>query len=119
MKKLLAMLLAMTMVMSMGLTVMADDGDQPTEPSDASSITITKTYKAANGGVSPAETFAFSALTCESVTDAAEGVTAADAPIPTIESVTYAAGDASADGTGTGTKTATITLPAITAFPSV
>ena len=116
MKKILAMLLAMTMVLSTGLTVMAADGDVP---AGVSSITITKTYKAANGGESPAETFTFSALTCDSVTDAAEGVTVADAPIPTIGSVTYAKGDATADGTGTGTKTATITLPAVSAFPSV
>ena len=112
MKKLIALLLAMTMVLGMGATVMAADGT--TEHQDVSSITITKTYKAPNGGQSPAETFGFSALSCESVTDAAEDVTKDNAPIPTIGEVTYAEGDATADGTGTGTKTATITLPTYT-----
>ena len=109
MKKVLAMLLAMTVILSMGATVMAAD-----EPTDVRTITITKTYKDANGGKSPAETFSFSALTCESVTDAAEGVTKDNAPVPTIGTVAYAEGNATADGTGTGTKTATISLPPYT-----
>ena len=117
MKKLIALLLAMTMVLGMGATVMAADGDQ--QPTDAGSVTITKIYKAPNGGVSPAETFSFSTLSCIEVKDAAEGVSIADAPIPTIEPVSYTKGEATTDGSGTGTKTAEITLPAVSAFPSV
>ena len=109
MKKLIALLLTMTMVLGMGATVMA--ADETTEHQDVSSITITKTYKAPNGGRSPAETFGFSALTCESVTDAAEDVTKDNAPIPTIGTVAFTEGEATAAGTE---KTATITLPTYT-----
>ena len=109
MKKLIALLLAVTMVLGMGATVMA--ADETTEHQDVSSITITKTYKAPNGGRSPAETFGFSALTCESVTDAAEDVTKDNAPIPTIGTVAFTEGEATAAGTE---KTATITLPTYT-----
>ena len=107
MKKLIALLLAMTMVLGMGATVMAADGDQQ----GVSTITITKTYKDKNGGKSPAETFGFSTLSCESVTDAAEDVTKDNAPIPTIGTVAFTEGEATAAGTE---KTATITLPTYT-----
>lgn len=117
MKKLIALLLAMTMVLGMGATVMAADGDQ--QPPDAGTVTITKIYKAPNGGVSPLETFTFSTLSCIEVTDVAAGVSIADAPIPTIVPVSYTEGEATTDGSGTGTKTAEITLPAVSAFPSV
>ena len=115
-RRLLAILLSAIMVMSFGVITMAAEGDTAADTTytDVSSITITKIYKAVNEGVSPAETFAFTELTCTSVTDAAEGVTTANAPVPTIGSIAYADGDATADGTGKGTKTATIALPEYT-----
>lgn len=107
MKKLMAMLLVLTMVLGLSMTAMADD----TTYEDASSITITKVFKDANGGNSPAETFSFSSLTCESVTDAAEGVTEANAPVPTIGSAAFTEGEATSEG---AEKEATITLPEYT-----
>ena len=107
MKKLMAMLLVLTMVLGLSMTAMAED----TTYKDVSSITITKVFKDANGGKSPAETFSFSSLTCESVTDAADGVTKDNAPVPTIGSVSFTEGEATSAGKE---KTATITLPTYT-----
>ena len=107
MKKLLAAFLTLALIMGMSLTAMADDPAYE----DASTAEIKKVYVAANEGVSPAETFSFTDLTCISVTDAAEDVTADNAPVPTIGSVAFAEGDATADG---AEKTATITLPKYT-----
>jgi len=113
MKKILAMILAMMLVLSMGVAF-ADD-DEPTTYTDQATITITKHYKNANGGVSPEETFTFSAFTPVSIAEnpAAEWPKKADETddLPTITSITYAEGDATTDGTGSGTKAATITLP--------
>lgn len=108
MKKVLAALLTLTMVLGMSFAVMA--ADDPTY-TDVSSITITKKYTASNGGVNPAETFTFSTLTCTSVTDAVAGVTTSNAPVPTIGSVAFTEGEATTAGTS---KTATITLPTYT-----
>ena len=107
MKKIVAMLLALTMVLGLSMTAMADD----TTYKDVSSITITKVFKDANGGKSPAETFSFTDLTCESVTDAAAGVTKDNAPIPTIGTVEFTEGEATSDG---AKEEATITLPTYT-----
>lgn len=107
MKKIVAMLLVLTMVLGLSMTAMAED----TTYEDDSSITITKVFKDVNGGNSPAETFSFSSLTCESVTDAAAGVTKDNAPVPTIGSVSFTEGEATSEG---AEKTATITLPTYT-----
>lgn len=110
MKKILA--LALALMLCLCSVAFADDATY----TDMSTVTITKKYTATNNGVSPAETFSFSALTCTGVVDGgvlADGtvITKDNAPVPTIGSITYAEGEATADGTGTGTKTATITLP--------
>ncbi len=108
MKKILAMILIMLLVL--GMTAAFADADTTT---DDKTVTITKTYKAVNGGVSPAEEFTFSDFT---EVDIKENPAATfPATKPTITSITYAEGAATADGTGTGTATATITLPTYTA----
>ena len=106
MKKLICVLLALIFVLSLGTMAFADDD------TDMGTVTLTKEYVLTNAGTtSPAETFTFSRLTCTSVADAADGVTTANAPEPTISSIAYSAGEA---GSATARKTATITLPEYT-----
>ena len=101
-KKLLSGALALGLAMSMGLTAFAATGD----------TTVKKIYKLTNANTtSPAETFSFSELKCYKVTNAASDVTVDDVPTPTISSATYAAGEATADGTGTGTEEVTFSIP--------
>lgn len=122
-KKLLALTLVLCMVFCLSVAVFAEGegGTTPTEPTtpgtntykDMETVTITKTYNLTNAGTtSPKETFSFSALTCESVTDAGVGVTKESAPVPTISSIEYTLGEA---GSANAKKTATITLPTYTA----
>ena len=111
MKRILSLALALVLVLSMSTVAFAaTDGE--TTYTDMSTVTLTKEYKLTNAGtISPAETFAFSALTCTRVTDAAAGVTTANAPVPTIANVSYAAGEA---GGASAKKNITITLPTYT-----
>lgn len=114
MKKFLALVMAMMMVLAMG-TVAFADGETTTTPTytDMSTVTLTKEYKLTNAGTtSPAETFSFSALTCTGIENAGVGVTVATAPVPTIGNVAYTQGEA---GSTTAKKTITITLPTYTA----
>ena len=111
MKKILSLALALVLVLSMGTVAFAAEGEETTY-TDMSTVTLTKEYKLTNTGTtSPAETFAFSALTCTNVTDAADGVTTANAPVPTIASVSYTAGEAGGEN---AKKNITITLPTYT-----
>lgn len=111
MKKFLSMMLALVLVLSMS-TIAFATGDEETTYTDMSTVTLTKEYKLTNDGtISPAETFAFSALTCTKVTDAADGVKTTNAPVPTIGSVSYTAGEAGGDS---AKKNITITLPEYT-----
>lgn len=111
MKKILSLALALVLVLSMS-TVAFATGSEETTHEDMSTVTLTKEYKLTNTGTtSPAETFAFSALTCTKVTDAADGVTTANAPVPTINNVSYTAGEA---GSESAKKNITITLPTYT-----
>ena len=111
MKKILSLALALVLVLSMSTVAFAAGGGETT-PTDMSTVTLTKEYKLSNAGTtSPAENFAFSALTCTSVTDAAAGVSTENAPVPTIDSVSYTAGEA---GGGNAKKDITITLPTYT-----
>lgn len=111
MKKILSLALALVLVLSMSTIAFATDGEEATY-NDMSTVTLTKEYKLTNAGTtSPAETFAFSALTCTKVTDAANGVTIDNAPVPTIGDVSYTAGEA---GSATAKKNITITLPTYT-----
>lgn len=106
MKKLLTILLALTMVFSMAAVSFADTN---TEHTDMSTVTITKNYEATNTGTtSPAETFKFT-IENTSVTDAATGVTKENMPTPTISNVQYTAGDAGKDNAKS--KEIIVTLP--------
>lgn len=112
MKKFVAILLTLMLVLGMTAAV-AEPVTTDNPYTDMPTITLTKTYNLTNAGtISPAETFAFSALTCTDVADAGVGVTTANAPVPTIGNVTYAQGEA---GSANMTKTITITLPTYTA----
>ncbi|MGM9628677.1 MAG: Spy0128 family protein [Faecousia sp.] len=117
MKKLISLALALVFVLSMATVAFAtpvEEEEAPAETTytDMSTVTLTKEYKLTNAGtISPAETFTFTGLTCTSVTDAAAGVTIANAPVPTIGSVSYIAGEA---GSETAKKDITINLPGYT-----
>lgn len=111
MKKILSLALALVLVLSMSTVAFATDGEETTYI-DMSTVTLTKEYELTNAGTtSPAETFAFSDLTCTNVTDAAVGVTTTNAPVPTIGSVSYTAGEAGGDN---AKKKITIKLPTYT-----
>lgn len=111
MKKILSLALALVLVLSMSTVAFATDVEEKTY-TDMTTVTLTKEYKLTNDGtISPAETFAFSALTCTKVTDAADGVKTTNAPLPTIGSVSYTAGEAGGDS---AKKNITITLPEYT-----
>lgn len=111
MKKLISLALALVLILSLSTVAFAAT-DEETTYTDMSTVTLTKEYTLTNAGTtSPAETFSFSALTCTGVTDAADGVTAANAPVPTIAGVSYAAGEA---GGVNKAKNITITLPTYT-----
>ncbi|MBR6212100.1 MAG: hypothetical protein IKQ64_03535 [Bacteroidales bacterium] len=99
MKKFLAIILAVVLMLSLSVVALADDE----EFEDVSTITITKTFTDVNGGVSPAETFSFSDFETVEIleNDAAEF----PETLPTIDDVSFDEGEA------TASKTATITLP--------
>ena len=106
MKKLLSLALALVMVLTLSVAVAAQ------EHSDMETVTISVTYNATNSGtVSPAETFAFT-IAKTSVTDAADGVTTGNMPVPAVGNVEFAEGDAG--NAGSMTKDVTITLPEYT-----
>lgn len=111
MKKFLSLALALVLVLSMSTVAFAAEGKETTY-TDMSTVTLTKEYKLTNAGTtSPAETFGFSALTCTNVTDAADSVTTTNAPVPTIASVSYTAGEAGGEN---AKKNIIITLPTYT-----
>ena len=100
MKKILAMILAMLLALSMIAALAVDD---------VSTITVTKNFTATDGGVTPADTFTLSAIT-KITDDAVAGESGAPYPpdMPTFVSstLTFAEGQAS--------QTATINLPEYT-----
>lgn len=114
MKKLISLLLALVMILSLSTVAFATTAEPDEEPSynDMGSVTITKVYEATNAGTtSPAETFNFT-IEKTGVSDAANGVTVENMPAVTVNSVTYAAGDAGS--TETKAKQITLTLPEYT-----
>lgn len=117
MKKFLALVMAMLMILAMGTVAFADEVEEDASPeqptttvlTDMSTVTLTKEYKLIGNGTSPAEIFCFSTLTCTGVKDVASGVTTKNAPVPTIGSASFRTG-AAGDATD-GKQTITITLP--------
>lgn len=107
MKKLISMLLALLLVMSLSSAAFASSATY----TDMSTVTLTINYNETNdGSTSPAEDLSFT-ISNTSVTDAASGVDTASMPTPTLGTVSYAEGDA---GDTDMTKTLTITLPSYT-----
>lgn len=106
MKKILAMLLAVMMLLSVASVAMAEDY------TDSATKTFSKEYKLVGDSTafSPAETFSFGNVTFVSATDTGVGYTEAwaNANLPTIDTVSYAKGNA---GSADKTKNFTITLP--------
>ena len=101
-KKLLAGIIAATMMLSMSTTAFADSP----QPGGGDSITITKEYNAVNEGTkAPAETFQF-AVENVSVTDAAAGITAENMPKLTVGNAFF-----NEEVTDIGTADIKVTLP--------
>lgn len=105
-KKLFACLLAAATTFAMGATAFAAGTQQPVE----GKVHFISEYKLEGAGTSPAETFQFT-IENEGVTDAADGVTTANMPTPTLGTAAYSAGDASTEG---NKKNVEVTLPTYT-----
>ena len=106
-EKLLAGVLSISL--AMGVSVMPAFAAQVQGPpyEDMSRVYLTKNYELANTGtLSPEETFTFT-IDPDTVTDASEGIEAADY-MPSVGSVTYAQGEA---GSASKTKRIEIKLP--------
>lgn len=104
MKKILAMLLAVMMLLSVASVAMADEIN-----TDQQTVTIKKVYKLANAGTtSPAETFTLTQVGKGTVTDG-EATSAPD--LGTITGATFAEGAATVNG---ATGDITVTLPEYT-----
>lgn len=111
MKKLLSIMLAFVMMLSMSTVVFAEGVTTPAAPSDMEEVTITKDYIATNENTtSPGEEFIFN-ITRKDVSDAAENITVENMPIPTISNVSYGAGEAGSDNKS---KQITVSLPVYT-----
>ena len=105
MKKFLAILMAILMVLSMATVAFADvgTGDGKTTPT---SVTLAKVVTVSEGATMPAETFTFKVENV-SVSEAASGVTKDNMPTPSVDSVSYAKGES-------GAKDLTINYPSYT-----
>lgn len=104
-EKLLAGVLSISL--AMGVSVMPAFAASGETYADMDSVVIKKNYELANTGtLSPEETFTFT-IDPDTVTDASEGIEAADY-MPTVGDVTYAQGEA---GSASKTKKIEIKLP--------
>lgn len=100
MKKFLAILMAILMVLSMATVAFAEGGTTQT------SVTLAKVVTVSEGATMPAETFTFKVENV-SVSEAASGVTKDNMPTPSVGSVSYAKGES-------GAKDLTINYPSYT-----
>lgn len=106
MKKFISLLLALVMVLSLSTVAFATGEDgETTTPTDATSVTIKKTYKLVGEGSSPTETFTLQQVGNGVVTD---GEATSAPALGTITGALFAAGEATADGV---TKDITVALP--------
>lgn len=104
-EKLLAGVLSISL--AMGISVMPAFAASGETYADMDSVVIKKNYELANEGTfSPAETFSFD-IEAENVTDASEGIEAANY-LPSVGDVTYAQGEA---GSANKTRQIEIQLP--------
>ncbi len=95
MKKILAMMLTAAMMLSMGTAAMAVNQD----------ASFTKTYKSTNGEANPAETFTFT-YTAYDLTDSNANLDVGDMPEIPNSTVTFEAGEATAEGLGKAVEVA-------------
>lgn len=107
MKKILAMLLAVMMLLSVASVAMAEGvTDTPATPTDMTTVTIKKVYKLANAGTtSPAETFTLTQVGAGRVTD---GEASSAPALGTITGANFTEGVATVNGT---TGDITVALP--------
>lgn len=105
MKKLISLALALMLVLSLSTVAFAAEAEEPT---DMSTVTISKTYTVTNGNTTyPTETFNFTIADNYTVTDG--GVGSENQQMPTIGNVEFTSASA------TTSKDVTITLPTYTA----
>ena len=115
-KRLFAGMLALAMLFSLNVTAFAsepsDGGTVSVSAGPVENVTLTKTYKLANADTtSPAETFTYT-ISRVSVTDAADGITNSNMPLPTgTWEVNYNEGEATVEGVE---KTFVVKLPEYT-----
>ena len=94
MKKIIALLLALIMVMGLATVVSAEgETTAPTTHADMSTVVIEKWFNNPNKGVSPAETFDFT-IKFDGVTDAGVEYNKDTQALPTVASVSFEEGDA-------------------------
>ncbi len=106
MKKFISLLLALVMVLSLSTVAFATGEDgETTTPTDATSVTIKKTYKLVGEGSNPAETFTLQQVGNGVVTD---GEATSAPALGAITGASFTAGEATADGV---TKDITVALP--------
>lgn len=96
-KKLLACLIAAATMFTMGSTAFAAEAGSKAQTPVDGKVQFTKEYKLIGEGESPAETFKFT-IENTAVTDAADGVTVTNMPIPTVGTVSYDKGEANKGG---------------------
>ena len=93
MKKLIAMLLAIVMVLSFATVAFAAKADDDGNFVDEQTITITKWYNNTNAGVSPKETLNFT-IKFDGVADAGVEANTETLELPTVASFNNEEGDA-------------------------
>lgn len=113
MKKMISILTAFILAMSIHYVAFGEEAQAQSDATyvDRSTVDIIKIYESTNpDSVSPKETFEYT-ISKTSLSHAATGITLANMPTPTIESVTYEAGEA---GSENKEKAVVVKLPQYT-----